>query len=275
VRRRPTHRERRVEQKLARAARASAASAGEGAGARVATTSAPSRADESAWVRREQMAGLARWLDDDPSLYALDEERETPSLHGVEEADVGGEEADAEPTGDDEAAASDELGTRAVRPSRARNRRTDQPRLCLADLADPPVESGSAQATASGAAVPVGLHPGVLCDVTMMPITGYRYTDGQGYDLCQAAFDELPAVEQRRFERLDPPLTPRRAVVASVASVLLGSQLGALSLRATSFSSSGGRGEREDEADLWELQPLSPAEELVAAIFRPAAQATL
>ena len=285
VRRRPTHRERRVEQKLARAARASAASAGEGAGARVATTSAPSRADESAWVRREQMAGLARWLDDDPSLYALDEERETPSLHGVEEADVGGEEADAEPTGDDEAAASDELGTRAVRPSRARNSapnkvsRTDQPRLCLADLADPPDDlvplSGSAQATASGAAVPVGLHPGVLCDVTMMPITGYRYTDGQGYDLCQAAFDELPAVEQRRFERLDPPLTPRRAVVASVASVLLGSQLGALSLRATSFTSRGGRGEREDEVDLWELQPLSPAEELVAAIFRPAAQATL
>ena len=86
---------------------------------------------------------------------------------------------------------------------------------------------------------------------------------------------ELPAVEQRRFERLDPPLTPRRAVVASVASVLLGSQLGALSLRATSFSSSGGRGEREDESDLWELQPLSPAEELVAAIFRPAAQAPL
>ena len=109
----------------------------------------------------------------------------------------------------------------------------------------------------------------------MMPITGYRYTDGQGYDLCHAAFDELPAVEQRRFERLDPPLTPRRAVVASVASVRLGSQLGALSLRATSFSSRGGRGEREDEADLWELQPLSPAEELVAAIFRPAAQATL
>ena len=82
VRRRPTHRERRVGQKLARAARASAASAGEGAGARVATTSASSRVDESAWVRREQMAGLARWLDDDPSLY------------GVEEADVGGEEAD-------------------------------------------------------------------------------------------------------------------------------------------------------------------------------------
>ena len=98
-----------------------------------------------------------------------------------------------------------------------------------------------------------------------MPITGYRYTDGHGHDLCQAAFDELPAVEQRRFERLaveqrrferlDPPLTPRRAAVASVASVLLGSQLGALSLRATS-SSSGERGEREDEADLWELQPL-------------------
>lgn len=134
--------------------------------------------------------------------------------------------------------------------------------------------TGSAQATASGAAVPVGLHPGVLCDVTMMPITGYRYTDGHGYDLCQAAFDELPAVEQRRFERLDPPLTPRRAVVASVASVLLGSQLGALSPRATP-SSSGGRGEREDEADLWELPPLSPAEKLVAAIFRPAAHMTL
>jgi hypothetical protein len=162
VRRRPTHRERRVGQKLARAARASAASAG----ARVATTSASSRVDESAWVRREQMAGLARWLDDDPSLYAIAEERETPSLYGVEEADVGGEEADVEPTGDDEASASEKLRTRAVRPSRARNsapnkvRRTDQPRLCLADLADPPDEPGSAQATASGAAVPVGLHPG-------------------------------------------------------------------------------------------------------------------
>ena len=78
------------------------------------------------------MAGLARWLDDDPSLY------------GVEEAGVGGEEADAEPTlddADDEAAASDELGTRTSRArSSAPNkvRRTDQPRLCLADLADPP-----------------------------------------------------------------------------------------------------------------------------------------
>ena len=279
VRRRPTHRERRQGQKLARAARASSVSAGESAGAGVAT-SASSRVDESAWLRREQMAGLARWLDDDPSLYAIAEERETPSLYGVEEAGVGGEEADAEPTlddADDEAAASDELGTRTSRArSSAPNkvRRTDQPRLCLADLADPPDESGSAQATASGAAVPVGLHPGVLCDVTMMPITGYRYTDGHGYDLCQAAFDELPAVEQRRFERLDPPLTPRRAVVASVASVLLGSQLGALSPRATP-SSSGGRGEREDEADLWELPPLSPAEKLVAAIFRPAAHMTL
>ena len=65
-----------------------------------------------------------------------------------------------------------------------------------------------------------------------------------------------------------------RTLPTSVASVLLGSQLGALSPRATP-SSSGGRGEREDEADLWELPPLSPAEKLVAAIFRPAAHMTL
>jgi phosphatidylethanolamine-binding protein (PEBP) family uncharacterized protein len=60
VRRRPTHRERRVEQKLARAARASAASAGEGAGARVATTSAPSRADDVNQPDREVPAELPR-----------------------------------------------------------------------------------------------------------------------------------------------------------------------------------------------------------------------
>ena len=43
----------------------------------------------------------------------------------------------------------------------------------------------------------MGLHPGVLCDRTLSPIVGYRYTDGAGYDLCQAEFDKLDVAERR------------------------------------------------------------------------------
>lgn len=61
---------------------------------------------------------------------------------------------------------------------------------------------------------PAGFHPGVLCDKTLAPIVGFRYTDGKGYDLCQAEFDKLSTEEQRRFQRLAPPITPRRVLLA-------------------------------------------------------------
>ena len=43
---------------------------------------------------------------------------------------------------------------------------------------------------------PVGVHPGVLCDKTLNPITGWRFTDGAGYDLCEAEFLKLEPAER-------------------------------------------------------------------------------
>ena len=112
---------------------------------------------------------------------------------------------------------------------------------------------------------PVGLHLGVLCDKTFNPITGYRYTRAgsqPSYDLCQAEFDKLSTQEQQRFERVAPQLTPRRAVVALLA--------GAASLWfATSAPPPPPRRDYDAYDDLYELPPLSPAEELVDFFFKP------
>ena len=121
---------------------------------------------------------------------------------------------------------------------------------------------------------PVGFHPSVVCDRTLNPITGYRYTkigSNPSYDLCQTEFDKLPQEEQTQFERIAPPVTPRRAALAA----------GVVALSALAFGqqqrSSPPRPPatpREDIEDLLELPPLSPAEELVALIFRPKIPAT-
>lgn len=34
------------------------------------------------------------------------------------------------------------------------------------------------------------------------------------YDLCQGAFDELSPAQARQYERIPPPITPRRAILA-------------------------------------------------------------
>ena len=86
--------------------------------------------------------------------------------------------------------------------------RTPSPRMCLEPAEEPPV------------AQPVGLHPGVLCDRTLSPIVGYRYTDGAGYDLCQAEFDKLDVAGRRRLTRVAPPVTPRRALLAAAVAAV-------------------------------------------------------
>eukprot|EP00966_Prymnesium_polylepis_P076566 1774893-Prymnesium_polylepis.2 len=69
-------------------------------------------------------------------------------------------------------------------------------------------------------------------------------------------FDKLPSAEQQRFERRAPPLTPRRAILAT-AVVMAGTAAAFIS------ASSPSRKEAEDfDIDFLELPPLSPAEAL-------------
>jgi hypothetical protein len=117
---------------------------------------------------------------------------------------------------------------------------------------------------------PVGVHLGVVCDETMNPIAGYRYTrrgSSPSYDLCQAEFDKLSSEEQVNFERVAPPLTPRRALIG----------LGAAAA-AVAASSLVPPFPREDPLlfydDFIEMPPLSPAEALVGFIFKPKIPAT-
>jgi hypothetical protein len=115
---------------------------------------------------------------------------------------------------------------------------------------------------------PSGLHPGVVCDVTLSPISGYRYKrvgSSPSYDLCQPEFDKLTPEERRQFERIAPPLTPRRFVIGSVAAAAAAASLSALAPSQ----------QQEDlEEDFLELPPLSPAEEIVAFFFKPKVPAT-
>ena len=121
---------------------------------------------------------------------------------------------------------------------------------------------------------PVGVHPGVLCDATKNPITGYRFKkigSNPSYDLCQAAYDQLSVVQARQYERIPPPLTPRRAVL-----VLGAATIGALAwnLIRGEASLSYFRDDEDVDFDFLELPPLSPAEQLVAFFFRPNVPAT-
>lgn len=123
-------------------------------------------------------------------------------------------------------------------------------------------------------AAPVGIHPGVLCDATLNPITGYKYTkigSRPSYDLCQAAYDELEAAEASQFERSPPPITPRRTL-AAMAALALGIALSRASPEAPAAPKQ--RDPRLFYEDFVEIPPLSPAEQLVAFFFRPQAMAT-
>ena len=140
--------------------------------------------------------------------------------------------------------------------------------LCLGTDVDEPLPEA-----AGSPSQPVGVHLGVVCDRTLNPIVGYRYTRAgsrPSYDLCQAEYDKLSPEEQRSFERLAPTFTPRRAAIAlSVMAAV------AAALRfAPTAGSPTGTGASYDYDDFLELPPLSPAEELVGAIFRPRVPAT-
>lgn len=67
----------------------------------------------------------------------------------------------------------------------------------------------SAQLQAVCNAVAAQQHLGIICDATrQQPIIGVRYTkpsNGDTYDLCQAAFDKLQPEEQELFEAVPTP----------------------------------------------------------------------
>jgi hypothetical protein len=127
----------------------------------------------------------------------------------------------------------------------------------------------------------------MVCAATERLIVGYRYArpataaDQQaaraaGYDametrnLCQAAWDALPADERATYERIAPPVDPLKlALAAFVASLALGLAGGVLSTARFLDGSSNGAPPLEALPDYAELPPLSPAEALVALVFRP------
>lgn len=118
---------------------------------------------------------------------------------------------------------------------------------------------------------PVGLHLGVVCDKTLNLISGYRYTrrgSRPSYDLCQGEFDKLTPEAQSTFERIDPNVTPRRAVLTTAALAAL-----TLLIPPPPPPTDGYR-EDGDYDDFLELPPLSPAEELVGFFFKPKVPAT-
>lgn len=149
-------------------------------------------------------------------------------------------------------------------PMRHSSLRTARPNL----IEDEPVRP-----TNKTAPPPFGIHPGVLCDATLNPITGYRYTkigSRPSYDLCQEAYDELEPAEAAQFERYPPPITPRRTLVA-MAALALGI---ALSRALPGAPTAPKRNPRLFYEDFVEIPPLSPAEQLVALFFRPQVMAT-
>ena len=134
---------------------------------------------------------------------------------------------------------------------------------------------------------PGAFHPGIVCAVKQQLIVGFRYDrpataeDQQAartagyqpiatYSLCQEAFDELPPEDQATFQRVAPAVDPARlAVAAFVASLVLGSVGGVLSTGRLLDGSWNGAPPLEEPSDYAELPQLSPAEKLVALIFKP------
>ena len=118
-------------------------------------------------------------------------------------------------------------------------------------------ESGNLQ---SAARPPIGVHLGVVCDKTLNVITGFRYTRKRSkpsYDLCQAEFLKLLPEEQLKFERIAPPVTPRRTAI--------GLGVGAIAAAAISMIPQP----QPFYDDYIETPELSPAEALVGFFFRP------
>ena len=78
------------------------------------------------------------------------------------------------------------------------------------------------------------------------------------------------AQEQRGFERISPPIDPAKlAIAAFAAALLLGGVGGLLSTARLLNGAPNGAPPVDALPDYAELPPLSPAEGLVALIFRP------
>ena len=110
---------------------------------------------------------------------------------------------------------------------------------------------------------PAGLHPGVVCDKSLSPIWGWRYTrrgSQPSFDLCEAEYRRLSPEQRKGFERIAPPVTPRRALLGLAAA---GAAIRAGSTKLHSSDS------QLFYDDFIELPPLSPAEKLVAFFFHP------
>ena len=107
---------------------------------------------------------------------------------------------------------------------------------------------------------------------------GWRYTrrgSQPSYDLCEAEHAKLTPEQQRLFERVSPPITPRRTLFgfgALSAGWIALSAVPPLAL-APQRQAYGNYGEGNYE-DFLELPPLSPAEALVAMLFKPNVPAT-
>ena len=134
---------------------------------------------------------------------------------------------------------------------------------------------------------PGAFHPGIVCAVSKQLIVGYRYArpataaDRQAardagfdptdaYSICQQAFDSLPPTEQRTFERIEPPVDPAKlALVAFASALALGLAGGVLSTAKLLDGRPNGAPPLDALPDYAEVGGYSPAEQLVALIFRP------
>ena len=155
---------------------------------------------------------------------------------------------------------------------------------------DPPrasVDPQAPQPPAPQPPPPGAFHPGMVCAATQKLIVGYRYArpataaDRQAaidagynlmetYSICQAVYDQLTPEEQAGFERIDPPVDPAKlAALAFASALVLGAVGGVLSSGRLLDGSANGAPPLDELADYAEVPRLSPAEGLVALIFRP------
>ena len=136
-------------------------------------------------------------------------------------------------------------------------------------------------------APPGAFHPGIVCAVKQQIIVGYRYDRPatpadraaalaanyipiDTFSVCQEVYDELPAAEQATFEPIAPLIDPAKlAIAAFVSALVLGLAGGVLSTARFLDGSPNGAPLLEEPQEYAEVQSYSPAEALVALIFRP------
>lgn len=134
---------------------------------------------------------------------------------------------------------------------------------------------------------PGAFHPGIVCAVNRQLIVGYcyarpstpadrqaaldaGYTPIDSYSICQQAYDALPAEEQLTFDRIAPPLEPvKLSLLAFAAALLLGAIGGVLSTGQFLDGTPNGSPPLDPLVEYSETPQLSPAEALVALVFRP------